>query len=159
VVRHPSQKTPQADEPELPPNIFVIGLLHDLKNGGYSRRAWGAFWRASWIRSLQIMQDHEDLRASWVRFAVAGVLIGGLAYALSWAWVIPLAVTHQVVDRGQGWPTHYPALFGPAVAAFLVVAATTGRRGIAELLRRVVLWRVGWRWWLVAFSPLSTRTA
>lgn len=26
-----------------------------------------------------------------------------LAYALSWAWVIPLAVTHQVVDRGQGW--------------------------------------------------------
>jgi len=78
-----------------------------------------------------------------------------LAYALSWAWVIPLAVTHQVVDRGQGWPTHYPALFGPAVAAFLVVAATTGRRGIAELLRRVVLWRVGWRWWLVAFSPLA----
>ncbi len=72
MVRHPSQKTPQADEPELPPNIFVIGLLHDLKNGGYSRRAWGAFWRASWIRSLQIMQDHEDLRASWVRFAVAG---------------------------------------------------------------------------------------
>ena len=78
-----------------------------------------------------------------------------LAYALSWAWVIPLAVTHQVVERGQGWPTHYPALFGPAVAAFLVVAATTGRRGIAELLRRMVWWQVGWRWWLVALSPLA----
>ena len=68
--------------------------------------------------------------------------------------MIPLAVTHQVVDRGQGWPTHYPALFGPAVAALLVVATTTGGRGIAELLGRMVWWRVGWRWWLVALSPL-----
>lgn len=78
-----------------------------------------------------------------------------LAYALSWAWVIPLALTHQVVDRGQGWPTRYPALLGPAVAAFLVVAATAGRRGIGELVGRIVLWQVGWRWWLVAFSPLA----
>ncbi|MDQ1483216.1 MAG: protease family protein [Actinomycetota bacterium] len=78
-----------------------------------------------------------------------------LAYALSWAWVIPLAVSQQVVDRGQGWPTHYPALLGPTVAAFLVVAATSGRLGMAELLRRMVLWRVGWRWWLVAFSPAA----
>jgi hypothetical protein len=60
-----------------------------------------------------------------------------LAFALSWAWVIPLAVSHLVVDRGQGWPTHYPALFGPAVAAVLVVAGTTGRQGIAQLLQRL----------------------
>jgi membrane protease YdiL (CAAX protease family) len=78
-----------------------------------------------------------------------------LAFALSWAWVVPLAVSHLVVDRGQGWPTHYPALFGPAVAAVLVVAGTTGRRGIAQLLHRIVLWRVGWRWWLAAFSPVA----
>ena len=58
VVRHPSDKDAQAEEPELPPNLFVIGLLHDLKKGGYSRRAWGAFWRASWIRSIQIMQEN-----------------------------------------------------------------------------------------------------
>jgi membrane protease YdiL (CAAX protease family) len=77
-----------------------------------------------------------------------------LAYALSWAWVGPLAVSHLVVDRGQGWPTHYPALFGPAVAAVLVVAGTTGRQGIAQLLQRIVLWRVGWRWWLAAVSPV-----
>jgi hypothetical protein len=29
-----------------------------------------------------------------------------LAFALSWGMVIPLAVSHLVVDRGQGWPTH-----------------------------------------------------
>jgi hypothetical protein len=31
-----------------------------------------------------------------------------IAYVVSWAWVIPLAATHQAVQRGQGWPTHYP---------------------------------------------------
>jgi membrane protease YdiL (CAAX protease family) len=76
-----------------------------------------------------------------------------LAFGLSWAWLIPMAVTHRAVVSGQGWPTHFPALFGPAAAAFLVIAAMTGRAGVAGLLRRIVLWRVGWRWWLVALSP------
>ncbi len=82
VVRRPSHKDAQTEEPELPPNLFVIGLLHDLKKGGYSRRAWGAFWRASWIRSIQIMQENDDLRGSWIRFALAGataILLGAVA--------------------------------------------------------------------------------
>jgi uncharacterized protein len=69
--------------------------------------------------------------------------------------VIPLAVSHQLVNSGEGWPTHLSGAARPAVAAFVVVAATTGRPGIAELLRRMVLWRVWWRWWLVAFSPAA----
>lgn len=40
-----------------------------------------------------------------------------LAYVLSRSWVIPLAAAHEVVRRGAGWPTHVPALLGPAVAA------------------------------------------
>jgi len=86
------------------------------------------------------------------RALVAFVL---LAYALSWAWVVPLALGHQVVEAGRGWPTHVPALLGPAVAAVVVIAATAGRRGVVDLLRRVVRWRVGWRWWLVAVSPVA----
>jgi uncharacterized protein len=78
-----------------------------------------------------------------------------LAYALSWAWVVPLAATHQVVQRGEGWPTHYPALLGPAVAAILVTAWTAGRAGLADLLRRILKWRVAPVWWLVAVSPVG----
>lgn len=78
-----------------------------------------------------------------------------LAYVLSWVWLIPLAVTHQVVDRGAGWPTHYPALFGPAVAAVVVVGWTLGRAGLADLLRRLLRWRVAPVWWLVAISPVG----
>jgi len=79
----------------------------------------------------------------------------GLAYALSWAWAIPLAVTGQVVHRGEGWPTHYPSLLGPAIAAFVVTAWSAGRPGVHDLLHRMVRWRVGLRWWLVAVSPLA----
>jgi membrane protease YdiL (CAAX protease family) len=78
-----------------------------------------------------------------------------LAYALSWAWVVPLALAHQLVRRGDGWPTHAPALLGPLVAAFVVTAWTTGRAGMRELLARIGRWRVGPRWWLVAVSPLA----
>ena len=45
-----------------------------------------------------------------------------LAYALSWAWWIPMAVHGDVVRAGQGWPTHLIGLAGPAAAAVI----TTG---------------------------------
>lgn len=76
-----------------------------------------------------------------------------LAYAISWAWAIPLVVTDQVLNRGQGWPTHYPALLGPAVAAVIVIAVTTGVSGLRDLGSRMLRWRVRLRWWLVALSP------
>lgn len=58
-----------------------------------------------------------------------------LAYVLSWSWVLPLAAAHQVVHRGAGWPTHYPALFGPAIAAIVVTAWTVGRPGSTTCCR------------------------
>src|SRR3989442_5719036 len=82
MVRRPNETSNGKDEPDLPPNIFVIGLLHDLKRGGYSWQAWGAFWRASWIRSMQIFGLNDELRTSWLRFTVAGVIgitLAGLA--------------------------------------------------------------------------------
>jgi CAAX protease family protein len=60
-----------------------------------------------------------------------------LAYAVSWSWAIPLAAGHLVVRQGQGWPTHYLALFGPAIAAVVVTAWTLGRPGVRDLLARM----------------------
>jgi len=80
-MRDARSRAGRVEEPELPPNLFVIGLLHDLKAGNYRRKAWGAFWRNSWIRSLQILQEQTKLRRSWVRFTVAGtsaILVAGL---------------------------------------------------------------------------------
>ena len=77
-----------------------------------------------------------------------------LAYLLSWAWVVPLAVTGHTVFQGQGWPTHFPGLLAPLVAAFIVTAWSTGRSGTRDLLARMGRWRIGWRWWIAALSPL-----
>jgi len=78
-----------------------------------------------------------------------------LAYGLSWAWAIPLAATASIVRRGHGWPTHYPSLVAPAVAAIVVIGRTQGRPGLADLARRALRWRVGVRWWCVAISPAA----
>jgi uncharacterized protein len=75
-----------------------------------------------------------------------------LAYALTWAWMLPLALTGAVVAPGTGWPTHFPALLGPLVAAVLVAAGTGDLRA---LLARTLRVGVPVRWWLVALSPLA----
>ena len=77
-----------------------------------------------------------------------------LAYGLSWAWWVPVALSQPAVQRGDGWPTHVPGLFGPMVAAFVVLAVTEGGRGVRELLAAMVRWPHRPRWQLAAVSPL-----
>ncbi len=77
-----------------------------------------------------------------------------LTYALSWGWLIPIGLTGGLVTAGKGWPTHFPALLGPLLAAFVVTARRDGRRAVADLVRRMVRVRVPLRWWLFAVSPL-----
>src|SRR3954466_8784128 len=40
---------------------------------------------------------------------------------------------------------------GPFLAAFIMTGATEGRAGIGPILRRFVLWRVGFSWVIFAF--------
>ena len=91
--------------------------------------------------------------AQFDRTAVIAFFV--LAYALSWAWVIPWAATGHTVFQGQGWPTHFPSLLGPLVAAFAVTAWRGHGRGGRDLLESMARWRIGWRWWLAAASPLA----
>ena len=150
MVRRPSERAGDKDEPDLAPNIFVIGLLHDLKRGGYSRQAWAEFWRASWIRSVQIFQMNDELRSSWLRFALFGVigiglisvavlgyfgLIDGVAFLLSslawWAILMFDLAMHLGLmvnlESGElqpslGWPNRLTELRGFA-AVWVVWAA------------------------------------
>ena len=45
--------------------------------------------------------------------------------------------------------------FAPALMALAVTARDEGRRGVRVLLRRMIQWQVGWRWYLfaVAYMP------
>jgi hypothetical protein len=71
----------------------------------------------------------------------------GLAFALSW-WVWPLYVLGLS-------PTPFFAC-GPLVAALVVIGMTEGWSGYRTLGARMIDWRVGGRWWIVALGmPLA----
>lgn len=78
-----------------------------------------------------------------------------IAFAISWAIWLSMAVAGLRVHQGVGLPTHVPGLFGPFVAAFVMSAILRGRTGVRDLLGRMVRWRVAPVWHLVAFSPLA----
>lgn len=78
------------------------------------------------------------------------------ACAISWAAWLPLARAGPPGPATRpSWLQylHLIGALGPAVAAYLVTAWANGRRGISELTKRSLQWRVGWRW--LAFALLG----
>jgi membrane protease YdiL (CAAX protease family) len=73
------------------------------------------------------------------------VLFFLLSFVLTWGyfWLIvaPLHLPDSLRALGG---------FGPAIAAFLVLAITSGKPGVLRLLRSMIHWRVGARWYLLA---------
>jgi len=67
------------------------------------------------------------------------------SFVLTWGyfWLIwaPLGLPASLIGLGG---------FGPAISAFIVLAITPGTPGILSLLRSIVHWRVGVRWYLLA---------
>jgi membrane protease YdiL (CAAX protease family) len=78
-----------------------------------------------------------------------------LAYAISWAIGVPLALAKQGIIRPvfPEW-FHYFVAYGPTLSALIVTAVTQGKQGMKELWGRITKWRVGGIWWVVALSPL-----
>ena len=78
-----------------------------------------------------------------------------LAFAVSWAGVlfvvgpggIPTSIEHLLTIG----PAMYVAMLaGPSVAGLLVTSLVSGRAGLREVLARLLVWRVGGRWYAVA---------
>lgn len=80
-----------------------------------------------------------------------------LAYGLSWAYWIPLALAGIRTAPGST-ATHEPGLLGPALAAFIVTGLTQGRVGLTALARRLVLVsRPTWRFLAYSLSPVCSQ--
>lgn len=78
-----------------------------------------------------------------------------LAFALAWLIEVPLALQARgILNAHLPFGLHYLAGFGPLLAAAVVSYGASGRIGLQRLLGRLLKWRVGWGWWLVALSPL-----
>jgi membrane protease YdiL (CAAX protease family) len=72
-----------------------------------------------------------------------------LSFVFTWGyfWLIwtPLRMPESLIALGG---------FGPALSAFFVLAISSGKPGVLGLLRSIVNWRVGTRWYLVALIGL-----
>jgi membrane protease YdiL (CAAX protease family) len=80
-----------------------------------------------------------------------------IAYAGSWLVEMPLVLSEDgagLLPFSSPLPplaTIAVAVFaGPFLAAFIMTGVTEGRAGLDRLLGRIVLWRVGLRWYLFA---------
>src|SRR6266699_4499031 len=85
-----------------------------------------------------------------------------LAFAGAWITILPLLLTRSgfglllltlpVHDLIPGLPlfTTIGSFTGPTLAAVIVTAATLGKAGLRQLLRRIGQWRVGAGWYLLA---------
>lgn len=77
-----------------------------------------------------------------------------IAYAISWAFMIPVALSAQgVIEPPVPYAWYYLAPMGPMLSAILVEAVTVGRQGLRRLYGGLLKWRVGWR--IIAFSVLG----
>jgi membrane protease YdiL (CAAX protease family) len=89
----------------------------------------------------------------------------GMAYAFSWIVWVPWVLGEDganVLPPALSVPSTSAAarlllaggvFAGPTLSAFIMTATTEGREGVRRLLGRLVLWRVGIRWYL--FSLLG----
>jgi uncharacterized protein len=92
------------------------------------------------------------LRRAVADHPVATFLI--TCYVITWAVVLPPLRIQGGLPFGLALWDSLGNLFGVALAAFLVLAASTGRAGVRDLARRCLHWRVGVRWYLVALVAI-----
>jgi uncharacterized protein len=84
-----------------------------------------------------------------------------MAYAFTWlAAFMPLALSKDGTGLlSYRWLGLYATIaiasfVGPFLSAFIMTGVTEGREGVGRLLRQLVLWRVGFRWYLFALIGL-----
>ena len=78
-----------------------------------------------------------------------------LAFAVSWAGVLLVVGPGGIPTTIEHLTTIGPAMYvamlaGPSLAGLLMTSLVSGRAGLREVLRRLLTWRVGGRWYAVA---------
>src|SRR5512144_917028 len=63
-----------------------------------------------------------------------------VAATISWSYWAAMALDGQIVRPG-GTTSHFPGLFGPMIAAFVIAIVADGRAGVRGLVGRMFRWR------------------
>ncbi len=82
-----------------------------------------------------------------------------LALLISWVLWIPLLYGRFALGwsswEGNSWSNPRTMLgllgsMGPALAAVIVSFSLNGKQGVCDLIKKMAIWKVGWKWWLLA---------
>lgn len=102
-------------------------------------------------------------RSLLVRYPLTFFFI--IAYAGSWLVILPyLRFGNGVSLLPFSWPVPFALsaaiapFAGPFLAAFIMTGLSEGRQGIRCLLKRIVQWHVGFRWYLFALIGIPIIT-
>jgi membrane protease YdiL (CAAX protease family) len=91
------------------------------------------------------------------RHPVAAFLV--MVYAVNCAVALsPLLTRRDILPFGLAPYDSLGHIFGVALPAFIVVAATHGRAGMRDLAHRSLRWRVGVHWYLIALFGVPVAT-
>lgn len=82
-----------------------------------------------------------------------------LAFLISWLLWLPLVASSQNwISRAAPFTLFYLGVVGPTLAAIILVWIDHGRNGVWSLLRKLIVWQVGVKWYVVAlFLPGAIR--
>jgi uncharacterized protein len=102
---------------------------------------------------LQPAAPQRGLKGLLVRHPLVSFF--ALAYALTWLAWSPWYLSEDGIDLlhydGEAvsdYVNTVALIVGPTLSAFIMTGVTEGRDGVRRLLRRIVLWRVRFRWYL-----------
>ena len=78
------------------------------------------------------------------------ILFFALAYALSWALMVPEALAaHGFIERSMAPGLVALSIFGPTVAAVIAAGVQGGLDSIRSLMRRLLQFKIHWIWYAV----------
>lgn len=102
------------------------------------------------------MEEQEDVIKTQTKYPL--VLYFVLAYLLSWIFWIPRVLIVNYPNYFNGIiiisflsNLFFLGVFGPLLAALIVIGLERGKSGLQELGRRCVKWRINIRWYVVVF--------
>jgi len=103
------------------------------------------------LQRMPAAKDDSDHRLPERTRSIAPIF-AFIILAFCWSWGIGFAAT-QVTARMpvMGTVLMMVAGFGPSLTAVAVVAMVSTRTGLREWAARCLDWRVGWRWFVLAF--------
>lgn len=88
-------------------------------------------------------------------------LFYALAFLISWGAVIAVIGPREILNVNANVTDALPVivvaiLLGPAVAGLVMTALAEGTLGLHQLWRRLLKWKVGWRWYgALLIAPLT----